>query len=144
MTIRGILQAKGHDVVTTGPDQTVLQAMRLLVDHAIGSVVVVEGDAILGILTERDILRLGARDPDLLRSTPVREAMTADPIVAVPGDGVAYVMEIMTKNRIRHLPIVVEDRLAGIVSIGDVVNALRQDVEAENRHLTRYVQGLVR
>ena len=144
MTIREILQSKGHEVVTTTADRTVVQAMQLLVDHGIGAVVVVEGADILGILSERDILRLGAKGPELLATTLVGDAMTADPIVGVPGDRVEYVMEIMTRNRIRHLPIVEDDRLGGIVSIGDVVNALRKDVEAENRHLTQYVQGMVR
>lgn len=144
MTIREILQAKGHDVVTVGPDQTVLQAMRLLVEHGIGALVVTEEDEIEGIISERDILQLGARDPEALATTTVADTMTSDPIVGVPGDKLDYVMEIMTKNRIRHLPIVVDGGLGGIVSIGDVVNSLRKNIEAENRHLTRYVQGLVR
>ena len=131
-------------MVTEGPDQAVLQAMRLLVEHGIGALVVTREEQIEGIISERDILRLGADDPEALATTPVADAMTSDPVVGVPGDKLDYVMEIMTKNRIRHLPIVVDGGLAGIVSIGDVVNALRRGVEAENRHLTRYVQGLVR
>lgn len=70
--------------------------------------------------------------------------MTRDVIVAEADDDVAYLMEVMTRNRIRHLPVMEEGRLLGMVSMGDVVNTLRQDVEAENRYLRDYVQGVVR
>lgn len=142
MKIHDVLESKGHEVVTVPPQETVLGAMRIMVEHRIGALVVTESDRIRGVISERDALRLGADDPERLADTAVAEAMTSDPIVGVPDDKLDYVMEIMTKNRIRHLPIVIDGRLAGIVSIGDVVNALRRHVEAENRHLTRYVQGM--
>lgn len=143
MIIREILDRKGRDVVTVEVDRTVLQAMRLLAEHRIGALVVLREGDVVGILSERDVLNLGAEDPDHLRTRTVAQTMTEDPIVGVPDDRIDYVMEIMTRNRIRHLPIVKDGELAGIVSIGDVVNTLRRGVEAENRHLTRYVQGLV-
>lgn len=142
MKIRDVLRAKGHEVVTVSPDRTVLSAMRVLVQHNIGSVVVVEGDALQGILTERDVLRLGARDPDSLARTPVRDAMTTELVIGVPDDELSYVMEVMTRNRIRHLPVLDEGRLVGILSIGDVVNAVRTSVEVENRYLRDYIQGV--
>lgn len=141
MLIQEILQSKGTDVVTVGPDHTVLAAMRVLVEHRIGAVVVVEDDEILGILSERDVLRLGAGNPAELSATRVGDAMTTDLVVCVPDDDLDYVMEIMTRNRVRHLPIVRDGRLSGIVSIGDVVKASRKTVEAENRHLKDYIQG---
>jgi CBS domain-containing protein len=144
MHMHEILGRKGHRVVTVGPGGTVADAVRLLVEHGIGSVVVTEGDEILGILTERDVLRLADRDPGELRTRRVEEVMTRDLIVAEPSDDVAYVMEVMTRNRIRHLPVLEEGQLRGLISIGDVVNALRNDVEAENRYLRDYVQGMVR
>jgi CBS domain-containing protein len=143
MKIRDILRIKGSDIVTVYPNFTVHDAMRLLVEHNIGSVVVAEGGQAIGILTERDVLRLGSQDPTSLRTTKVQDVMTKDLIVGLPDDTLEYVMEIMTKNRIRHLPIVEEGLLEGIVSIGDVVHTLRQSVEAENRYMRDYIQGVV-
>lgn len=141
MKIRDILASKGTDVVTTTPDRTVLEAMRVLVENNIGSVVVTEGGEVKGILTERDVLRLGAKGPADLESLRVGEAMTTELVVGVPGDDIQHVMRIMTDRRIRHLPILEEGELRGIVSIGDVVKASARTVEAENRHLREYIQG---
>ena len=141
MLIRDILRDKGTDVVTIDPARTVLEAMRELVRHGIGAVVVTREDAVMGILTERDVLRLSAEDPGQAADLPVVRAMTSELVVGVPEDSVEYVMEIMTKNRIRHLPVIEGGRLAGILSIGDVVNAIRSKVEAENRYLRGYIQG---
>lgn len=142
MTIRDILQSKGASVVTVAPDRTVLEAMRVLMRHRIGAVVVTDAEEVRGILTERDVLRVGAADPVALTTTRVSEAMTSDLVVGVPEDELDYVMGIMTRNRIRHLPIVTDGRLSGIVSIGDVVNACRSSVEAENRYLRDYILGV--
>jgi len=144
MKIRHILDRKGSEVRTISPASTVAEAVRLLVRHDIGSLVVTRGDEILGILTERDVLRLTDRDPRTLGVRLVEEEMTERLIVGSPEDDVAYAMEIMTRNRIRHLPVVREGRLEGLISIGDIVNALRRSVEAENRYLRDYVQGVVR
>ena len=141
MKIHEILRAKGFDVVTVPPQFPLLDAMRLLVKHNIGSLVVAEEKSVKGIITERDILRLGAEDPQNFRSKAVGEVMTEDVVVGVPDDTLDYVMEVMTQNRIRHLPIVDDGWLEGILSIGDVVNALRSRVEAENRHLRDYITG---
>jgi len=143
MKVSRILGRKGHEVVTIDPDSSVADAVHLLVERDIGSVVVTE-ETILGILTERDILRLADRDASRLDAISVKEAMTSDLLVAGPDDTVEHLMEVMTRNRVRHLPVVVEGRLQGLVSIGDVVNALRRDAEEENRHLRSYVQGTVR
>lgn len=144
MRIREVLDDKGMSVVTVGPDRTVLDAMRILVEHNIGSVIVTQEETTLGILTERDVLRLGATDPGSLSTTLVGEAMTKDLVVGVAEDLVDYAAAVMTANRIRHLPIVDGDRLTGVVSIGDVVNALKQEKEVENRYLREYIQGAVR
>lgn len=140
MKVERILERKGREVITIGPDDTVARALGLLVRHGIGSLVVVDGAQIQGIVTERDVLTLVDRGR-ALDAVPVQEIMTRDLIVAVPSDDVAYLMEVMTRNRVRHLPVVEEDRLVGLVSIGDVVNAVRRDAEAENRYLRQYVQG---
>ena len=142
MNISDILRSKSRDVVAVEPGVTVLEAMRVLMRHRIGAVMVVEGEDVQGILSERDVLRLGAQDPASLASTRVRDAMTRDLVVGVPGDDLDYVMDVMTRNRIRHLPIIEDGRLGGIVSIGDVVNACRRNVEAENRYLRDYIAGV--
>jgi CBS domain-containing protein len=145
MRIRDILRTKGHDVVTVGPDQPVLAAVRILAEHRIGALIVRSRDQVEGIISERDILNLAASDPARLTSERVADVMTTEVIVGVPEDDLDYVMNIMTQNRIRHLPIVDEDGgLVGLVSIGDVVNAVRRSVEAENRHLKEYIQGVPR
>ncbi|HSJ06528.1 MAG TPA: CBS domain-containing protein [Longimicrobiales bacterium] len=142
MKIRDILAAKGSSVVTVPPSASVLQAMAELVKHNIGAVVVVD-DAIRGILSERDLLRVAAADVRRLETAIVRDVMTRNIITASPEAEISAVMDLMTSRRFRHLPVVDgADRLVGIITIGDVVNALRQSVEAENRHLHAYIHGV--
>jgi len=142
MKIRDLLESKGYQVVTVPPSFPLRDAMRLLVEHNIGSVVVAQEKAVEGILTERDILRLTAKDPAAMERMKVQEVMTKDVVVARVDDSVDYVMEIMTRNRIRHLPIVDEGWMQGILSIGDVVNALRKKVEVENTYMRDYIRGV--
>ena len=141
MRIRDILRHKGANVVTASTSETVLEAARALVDHNIGGVVVVEGGEVIGILTERDILRLTARSPDELQTLEVGRVMTRDVIQLAPDDDLAHVMEVMTEKRIRHLPVIEDGGLVGIVTIGDVVNALRSIAEDENAQLRQYIQA---
>lgn len=142
MKIRDVLKEKGHEVVTVPPSLPLRDALKLLVEHNIGSVVVTEDKAVKGILTERDVLRLAAGDRDgTMGSRKVEEIMTRDVMVGLMDDTVDYVMEIMTRNRIRHLPILDDGWMQGILSIGDVVNAVRKKVEAENRYMRDYIQG---
>jgi CBS domain-containing protein len=142
MQIADILRTKGDTVEIIAPDEPVSAAVALLVRHRIGALVVQAGDEVVGIISERDILRLADRDAARLGDIPVARVMTRELVVGVPDDDIMYVMEILTKNRIRHLPIVAGGRLVGIVSIGDVVNAVRSGLEAENRYLREYVQGV--
>lgn len=141
MKIRDILRHKGPDVVTVSRAQTVMDAVRVLVERNIGGVVVVDGEQVVGILTERDVLRLTAEGPEQLTALTVETAMTSDVITGSLDDELHSVMEVMTEHRIRHLPVMDEDRLAGIVSIGDVVNAARRLAEEENVHLRDYMRG---
>ncbi len=141
MKIRDLLQDKGHEVVTVPPSLPLQDVLRLLVKHNIGSVVVAEDRTAEGILTERDVLRLAAKDPERMASLKAEDVMTRDVMVGLMDDSVDYVMEIMTLNRIRHLPILEDGWMQGLVSIGDVVNALRKKVEAENRYMRDYIQG---
>ena len=141
MRIEEILRSKGHDVVTITESKSVLDAARVLVDHNIGGLVVMDGERPTGILTERDILRLTARNPGELGSIQVGSVMTRELITARPEDQLAEMMDVMTESKIRHLPVMEGDRLTGIISIGDLVNACRVMAEEENSQLRQYIQG---
>jgi CBS domain-containing protein len=142
MKIEEILRTKGHGVVTIGESRTVLDAVQLMVDKNIGSLVVMEGQRPIGILTERDILRFTARASGDLVAVGVATLMTREMITAEPQDDLAELMDVMTENKIRHLPVIERDRLVGIISIGDLVNACRVSAEQENLHLRNYIQGV--
>jgi CBS domain-containing protein len=142
MKIEEILRSKGSEVVTITETESVLDAVRLLVDRNIGGLVVMEGLRPTGIITERDVLRVTGRAPGQLGSMTVGSVMTREVITASPQDSLTTMMDVMTENRIRHLPVIDADRLVGIISIGDLVNACRASAEAENTHLRQYIQGV--
>jgi CBS domain-containing protein len=139
MHLAQILSTKGSAVVTTGPGTTVLDAIRTLVDHNIGAVVVVQEGHPVGILSERDILRFTAAGQTHPAAATVGQLMTRELVTATPTDSIRHAMEEMTRHRVRHLPILDDSGLVGIVSIGDLVNALRTESEEENQHLKEYI-----
>ena len=123
MNIASILARKGGKVVTCRSEQSIRQALTLLAEHNVGALVVVdETGAPAGMLSERDVVREAARDERLFGRT-VGEIMTRDVIVGVPEDDLRSVRHTMTERRIRHVPVVADARLVGIVSIGDIVKA---------------------
>jgi CBS domain-containing protein len=140
MRIRDILREKGPTVITIAPELPLQEALQVLAAHNIGALVVFDGN-IRGIISERDLLRRAARDLSGLARAQVRDAMTADVVTASPDADIRDVMDIMTVHRIRHLPVLEGANLVGIISIGDVVNALRNTVESENRFLHAYIHG---
>ncbi|HEX6069714.1 MAG TPA: CBS domain-containing protein [Longimicrobiaceae bacterium] len=140
MKIRDVLRTKGPAVITIAPDVPVQEAMRVLVRNRIGALVVHDGK-LRGIITERDLLRWGGEDIHRLITSRVRDLMTVEVITASPDAEIEEVMDTMVERRIRHLPIMENGALCGIISIGDVVNALRQSVEVENRYLHAYIEG---
>ena len=153
MKVRNILDRKGGSVVTVGQDVTVHEAIRRLNEHRIGALVVTTEDgAIAGIITERDILRecgercvrLGEVPPPHDAGCPalVGDIMTKDVVTGSLDDEVISVMAVMTRRRIRHLPVMDAGKLAGIVSIGDVVNAFVEEAEFENQQLKGYIHGV--
>jgi CBS domain-containing protein len=145
MRVSDILRKKGSEVVTIEPHHTVYDAIQSLVRNNIGALLVTgPGGRLVGIFTERDILREAASHSDGLKETPVGDVMTRNLVIGVREDPLEYVMGIMTQNRIRHLPIMDGEELAGIVSIGDVVNAHLQETEFENRLLKDYIHGVAR
>lgn len=128
MQISNILAKKGGGVVTVGPTQTIREAIALLVGRRIGALVVVDAGKVVGLLSERDIIRAAAQN-EALFGEPVSRIMTTDVIVAHPGDDLRAVENTMTVKRFRHLPIMDRGELVGIVSIGDVVKAALDEYE---------------
>jgi CBS domain-containing protein len=142
MQISNILATKGSTVVTVKPSQTIREAIGLLVKHRIGALVVVDDTGkVVGLVSERDFVREAARNEALFRE-PVSAIMTTDVIVASPGDDIQSVEKTMTVKRFRHLPILDEGELIGIVSIGDVVKAQLDEYQGEIETLhTRVGKG---
>jgi CBS domain-containing protein len=139
--VADLLSAKGNDVHTVSPAATVYDAVDRMVRHNVGSLLVVEGDEIHGIITERDYLREIVLKGRTSRETSVREVMTTRMVCVEPSDTIEGCMAIMTAKRIRHLPVLDQGRLAGLISIGDVVKRLSMDQKAEIRYLTDYITG---
>ena len=141
-SIRDVLNEKGGEVVSVRPETTIQDAIGELVDRRIGCLLVTEeGGAVVGILTERDILRIVHRNPGDYRDSPVGEHMTQNVFCAVPDDDLDYAMNVMTKNRFRRMPVMENDELVGIISIGDVVKALKSATEYEVRMLRSFMQA---
>lgn len=141
MLVRDILSDKGRTVHTCAPDDSLADVVDLLVGHNIGSLVVMQNEEMIGIVTERDILRATAATRGPLEFVKVHERMTRCPVVVSPRDPVSDAMCVMTERRIRHLPVVEQGRLIGIISIGDTVKAQHDELCRENHYLKSYIQS---
>ncbi|MDP3314961.1 MAG: CBS domain-containing protein [Devosia sp.] len=140
MQVENILQSKGTAVHTVTAGAPLSEAVQLLNTHKIGAVVVVDTKGgVAGILSERDIVRRLGTDPAKLLASPVRTAMTAKVITATRAHTVSDLMELMTRHRIRHIPVVDGTTLVGIVSIGDVVKRKIEETEQEALALREYI-----
>ncbi len=142
MNLHEILRSKGRTVHTIVPHASLADVVDRLVEHNVGSLVVCsEGGKMVGIITERDILRACASRRSGLEERTVEKHMSSHPITATSQDDIEYVMGVMTENRIRHLPIIDDGRLVGIVSIGDIVKWQHQELTRENHYLMSYIQS---
>jgi CBS domain-containing protein len=142
MKVKDILKDKGTEVATIAPEKSINDAVKTLVQKNIGSLLVVdEKKGIAGIITERDILRECEGRFQELDQIKVKDVMTKDLIVVSPDDDLDYVENIMTQNRVRHLPVIANKKLEGIISIGDIVNVMRGECTVENRYLKDYISG---
>lgn len=141
MNIRDILAVKGSHVFATTPDVSLQRVVELLVENNCGSLVVFEREhsrRMVGIITERDIMRACAAGRSL-DQTRVSDIMSRDVVTGTAEDSVEDTMGLMTENRIRHLPVLEEELLVGLISIGDVVKAQHDSLSAENFHLKSYI-----
>ena len=142
MLVSQILKDKGDLVFTASPQETVGAAAALLHTRRVGAMVVVDGDeAIVGILSERDIVRVIAKEGASALNKPITACMSADVIFAHPEESIDILLERMTDRRIRHLPVVRDGRLAGIVSIGDLVTYKINEAQAEADGLKAYISA---
>jgi len=141
MTIAAILNSKGHEVVTIAAGARVRDAVALLAERRIGAVPVVDGDSVVGVFSERDVIHaLAAEGADALDTT-VGEVMTAPAMTVEPKDAVLGALSLMTRRRVRHLPVLDGGRMVGVVSIGDLVKYRIDRIEADAAAMRDYIQS---
>jgi len=141
ITVRQLLRGKGHDVWHIAPDASVYDALMLMAIKEIGSLLVIDGEKLVGIISERDYARKVVLKEKTSMDTPVKEIMTQEVISLRPEQTIQECMALMTDKRIRHLPVLENDRLVGIISIGDVVKAIISQQEFMIEQLERYIEG---
>jgi len=138
-TVRHLLESKAPEVFAIGPDQPVLDAIKLMADKRIGAVLVMQAGRMVGILSERDYARKIVLQGRSSATTPVRDIMTTDVISVGLADTADHCMQLVTDRRIRHLPVLDGDAVLGVVSIGDLVKAVIEDQQVEIEQLQRYI-----
>jgi len=141
MTIATILNGRDEDIVQVPPQITVRELASLLTERHIGAVPVMDGARIVGIMSERDIVRIIADEGQAALDWPVERVMTRQPITVTRDTSLLSGLSLMTRRRIRHLPVVDGDRMVGFVSIGDLVKARIDRIEAEAEAMRSYIQG---
>jgi CBS domain-containing protein len=141
MTVRSLLNAKERAVWSVTPDTLVIDALRLLAEKNIGVLLVVNDGVLLGIFSERDYARKIVLRGESSRTTAVKDVMSTHVVSVQQTQSIADVMNLMTNNRIRHLPVMEDQKIIGIISIGDVVKAIISDQAETIKHLENYITG---
>jgi len=140
-TIASILRNKGREIWSIDPDQTVYDAIAMMADKGIGALLILSEGKLVGVLSERDYARKIILQGRSSKSTRVREIMTGDPVTVTPEHTVDECMRIITHHRVRHLPVMDGDKLLGVISIGDLVNAIIASQAQTIDHLHTYITG---
>jgi CBS domain-containing protein len=140
-SVAHLLQAKGHAVWSIPPDASVYEAIKLMADKGVGALLVMEGQRLVGIVSERDYARKVILQGKSSRGTPVKEIMTDKVFYVRPAQTVEDCMALMTAHRIRHLPVLDDDQVIGVVSIGDLVRAVISEQEVRIQQLEQYIMG---
>ncbi|MCU7917409.1 MAG: CBS domain-containing protein [Candidatus Thiodiazotropha sp. (ex Epidulcina cf. delphinae)] len=140
-TVNQLLQSKGFDIVTIDSDASVFDALTLMADKGIGSLVVLDKDQTVGLFTERDYARDIALQGRTAKETRVAQIMTSHVAVAKPNQTIQECMAIMTEKRVRHLPVIEDGKLLGIISIGDLVKAIIEDQQFVIEQLVSYINA---
>jgi len=139
--VKHLLDRKGREIISITEEASVLDAIRMMADHSIGSLLVMDGDTLKGIVTERDYARKVIIKGRSSKSTKVREIMTTKVYTALTDQTVNDCMAVMSEKRIRHLPVVENDEVQGLISIGDLVQAIIADQQAEIEQLAQYISS---
>lgn len=139
ITVGQVLKSKGQEFWYVAPSMTAYEALEIMADRNVGALLVIEDGKLVGIFSERDYARKVILKGKSSKSTAVRELMTSPPICIGPGESIHECMVLMTKNHIRHVPVVDERGLIGVVSIGDIVNSIITDQEATIEELESYI-----
>lgn len=142
MTVQAILAGKGFDVATIAPDASVGDAVNLLGERRIGAMPVMEGESVVGIMSERDVIYCLRQDGAEVLDWPVSRVMTSPAVTVEPSTPVLTALAMMTQRRVRHLPVVVDGRLCGLVSIGDLVKYRIERIEEEASAMRAYIQAV--
>jgi CBS domain-containing protein len=141
MSVRQLLDRKGRELFSIAPEAAVLEAIRIMADRHVGALLVMEGDAVSGIVSERDYARkvilMGRSSAD----TPVRDIMSAPVVTVQPETTVEKCMQLMTERRVRHLPVTEAGRVVGMVSIGDLVKAVIAEQQQQIEELETYIHS---
>ena len=142
MKISDLLKTKSRSVVAIGPDETALAAVRKLVENNIGALPVCDArGSIMGIISERDLLKECSQRCNAFGKIKVKDVMTKDVAIGIPEDDLDYVMSIMTQKGIRHLPVMVGQKLEGMVSMRDIVEVQLEESKAQVRYMGDYISG---
>lgn len=140
-TVAQILDEKGRSVISVGPEDSIYHALEVMAERDIGALLVMEGDSLVGVFSERDYARKVILIGKSSRDMAVREAMTASVVTVEPDKTIRDCMNLMSDRHIRHLPVVVDGSVEGVISIGDVVHAVITDQEFMIDQLQRYIQS---
>ncbi len=140
-TVQQLIDEKGHDILSIGPDDSVFDAIQKMAKANIGALMVIEGDRPVGIFTERDYARNVILQGKSSPTTPVRDIMTARVVYARPEQTVEQCMAVMTEKHIRHLPVLRDEKLIGMISIGDLVKSIIADQKFTIEQLEQFIHG---
>jgi CBS domain-containing protein len=140
-TVRQLLEGKDRAIYSVAPEAPVLEAIRLMAEHHVGALVVMQGDTLRGIVSERDYARKVILRGRSSADTPVKDIMSSPVLTVTPADLVTHCMELMTERRVRHLPVTEGGRIIGMVSIGDLVKAVIAEQKTHIEQLETYIHS---
>ncbi|MEJ2622747.1 MAG: CBS domain-containing protein [Candidatus Thiodiazotropha sp.] len=140
-SVNQLLQNKGFDILSVDANESVLKALEIMAEHGIGSLLVMDGDKVAGLFSERDYARGIILKGRTSKDTRVKEIMTSQVVVVSPEQSIEECMAIMTDKRVRHLPVMKDNELVGIISIGDLVKAIIEEQQFMIEQLVSYING---